>query len=419
MKEFSFKAPVPYPSIVFLYATLFFQFLPAAYIHFFQEYSARGSLHSEVVFFLAAERMFFSSTYLVFTFLALWLLVNKTVGQKGSSDSYLAILSVARIRRLVAGLLFLSFCFIFLYGVNGGFQKVALLGSDWSSRDYRYLNFNEVPREYTYMLQVARRIILPAAIFVLFFLYFRGLRALKGLIFIACVLQILGGAMTFARAPFAMLLVSIFFAMYLSYTSVLKRLLVVLVAVICLVLMAGLITKLQYNIVEFDLVEITETGADFLVNRSWLVPVAVAINLSFALFDGETNNLYLSGSRLLGFFTGDVIGTLEGRSLIVAPVGFIGDIWRNFGVWGLAFSPWLFFSLFYWLDARFEKLNPFKRMLGSYLTVALVFYWIMGVFFSAGAMLTLLAVCFVHFPKVRLRRSHDISSFPSSIESTR
>lgn len=350
--------------------------------------------------------MALSSAYIVFaTFMLLAAIryspINK-VKNRIHSEPHKISLSGVKVRQISAVLLFVSTIFTVMYGLNGGFGKLSLLGSDFASRDFRFLNFNEVPREYTYLLQIVRRIILPVLIFSLVFLNRLGLEKLNLLIIYAISLQILASALTFARAPFAMLVTSLLLAFYLSEKSARKRTCYIALGSILFVIVGGLITQLQYNIIEFSIMQVISTGIDFMLNRAWLVPAAVPINLSFAVYDGYSDSLLLSGSRFVGMLTGNVIGTLQDNSILVAPVGFIGDIWRNFGFIGILLSPIAFTAFFGWLDSRHERISLLRRYVGSYLVIALVFYWIMGVIFSAGAILTVIVVTLVYIPKLRI-----------------
>jgi len=302
-------------------------------------------------------------------------------------------LSILRV--VWAGIL-LSAVFTVTYGYNGGLYKISLLGSSMDPRSFRFLNFNEVPREYTYLLQIARRIVLPAVIFGSVVLLRLGSRQFAIPLLLSCILQIVAGAMTFARAPFVMLVVALAMGLYFTQPSVFRKFLTVLSSLVLLVVVSGSITFLQYNIVDFDIGQVITTGIDFSINRAWLVPAAVPINLSFSVFNGYDDSLLLSGSRLFGLFSGKVIGTLQADSYIVAPVGYVGDIWRNFGVVGVFLSP-IFFGLFFrWLDRIHANVSKMAQVVGSFFCVCLVFYWIMGVVFSAGAFLTLLVVSYFY-----------------------
>ena len=375
------------------------------YLVFFEVYSHRGRKHSEDDFFSAAETMMWSSSYIVLA-TALFLLICRGPGlffrKPVGMSSRVFMISEKRVRLVCMSILILCTLFSLLYGINGGFGKLFLLGSDLDSREYRFLNFNEVSRKYTYMLQIARRILLPGAIFFLVFLVRLKVKSLRLMLLYAICLQLLASAMTFDRAPFAMLMVAVILAFYLSERSKVRQFLYLSSGVFLLAFVGGLVTKLQYNILDFDVFDVLVTGFDFIVSRTLLVPSIIPINLSFAMFDGWGDNLQLSGSRLFGIFSGNVIGTAQDNSLLVAPVGFVGDIWRNFGVLGILLSPAFFVLLFRWLDKRHRRSTPAKKILGSYLVVGLVFYWIMGVVFSAGAFLVLITVLFIYLPKIRL-----------------
>jgi hypothetical protein len=282
---------------------------------------------------------------------------------------------------------------IAIYFLAGGYEKLILLGSDADSWGFRLVGYDDRSRYLTVMLEVSRKFLLPLSLlYVLIFKHFYSYKSGK-LAFAFAFFQLLAASMTLDRAPFFILLVVIIFPYMLSRRGLIGFVKLLLIAFIFIVLLGGLITNLQYNIIDFSLSEIVNMGLDFVLHRFLLVPSITPIELSFAIFPPESEKLWLKYSRLNQLIGGELVGTSDDASLFVAPVGAVGDIWRNFGFFGL-----LVWGLILGLISKIFDIGlkhaPFPIVLVQYfLVVSLSFYYVMGVFFSQGAVLALILCC--------------------------
>jgi oligosaccharide repeat unit polymerase len=283
---------------------------------------------------------------------------------------------------------------VFLYAFNGGFDKLFVLGDEEiGEAEFRFMNFNEVPRYYTAGLQVARRLIIPLCIVYMYAGY--RLKLLNNGRFIFCclvLLQLFASSLTMARAPFLMLLVGISFVHFITTESLAKKLILLVFYYLILVIMAGVITNLQYNITDFEYIDIFSMGLDFTSNRMLMVPTVVPINIVFSEFNFYSDPLLLKYSRIGGLLGLSVVGTLESDSIYVAPVGMIGDIYRNFNVIGVFL--WGVFTgfLLNFIRDKWLKMSDIFKIIYSFAFIALIFYWTMGVVFSQGALMMLMTI---------------------------
>ena len=211
--------------------------------------------------------------------------------------------------------------------------------------------------------------------------------------FLVC-LQLFACTLTFARAPFLTLLIVLIIPNILLGTK-LRRIFFLLTLGILIVLTAGIVTNLQYNITEFTFLDTLNMGWNFFYNRMLFVPNVVPIHDAFSIITSQFDPLYLKYSRLRSLFTGSAIGTDTSLSIFVSPVGYIGDVYRNFHYFGLVLFGIFTGTLFYWLDEKFQLLGAIQIVFLFFSLLALIFYWIMGVVFSMGAVFSLVLVLFL------------------------
>lgn len=276
------------------------------------------------------------------------------------------------------------FC-IFGYILNGGLQKLFLLGSDMGKAEFRFaVTFSDENSGVMALLQIARRVFLPFAIVVysVFLTFDKSLnksfyRFLTFLFFISCVI-------TLDRAPL------ITFLLVFSYLWFLKakidiyfiyKIPLVFVLVICF---GGAMTFIQHNMLAFSIFDVFANGLEFLWRRVWAAPSIVGIELSTHLFPVDSVKLNLQYSRIMTLFGFERVGSQSYASIYVGPVSYIGDVWRNLGFTGVVVVSFLLGTLLSFFDYVCRKIQyPYAAGVGM-MVITLAFYLSHGVFFSMG-----------------------------------
>ena len=387
------------PTAIFLTILIVFQFIPGLYIYFSntQEYLYGDiSNYSESAIFYLISVGFFLAVFILTRFVILrgagfW--IKKFTNLEDWVDIYTKNKSLLLLPRIFAVFSLVS---ILIYFFTGGYEKLLLMGSDIDAWEYRLIGYDDRSRVLTAILEISRRVFLPVAI--LYFLLIRkiGKEEYGNFLILLIFIQLLAATMTMDRAPFFVLLILFFFNYFTGAKSIRNVFIFLLIGFISIVLLAGIVTNLQYNIVDFNTANVLGMGLDFFVHRMWLVPSIAPIELSFSLFPWDGDKLWLEYSRLGALVTGQYVGTSEAHSIYVAPVGAIGDIWRNFGLVGLFVISIFLAFYFRGLDLMANKVSPIALVVGNFLVFALCFYWVMGVFFSQGAFFTTL-ICYLYF----------------------
>jgi hypothetical protein len=98
----------------------------------------------------------------------------------------------------------------------------------------------------------------------------------------------------------------------------------------------------------------------------------------------NSEKLFFSFSRLGAVFGKDYIAIGDEKSIYVTPVGFIADIWRNIGLFGVILFSIFFAYLFRHLNYLQNKMSPITRIPFSFTVLSFCFFLIFGVFFSQG-----------------------------------
>jgi hypothetical protein len=387
------------PSVLFILMVVIFNIIPSIII-VLTDYIPVRELLSEYDFKKSKEFYFYALWLFFVSFLIGRLVISLAIDGKFKVFSrYKA--SKAKVRgyfQVVNGVMLTTFMFcmlfIILYAVNGGIEKMLLLGSDIDSSEFRFMGFNEIHRFYTAGLAIARRFLLPVIIVVLYLRFRYGDSKVKAWLIFSIALQLFASSLTFARAPFLTLLVAIFTVKIITEKNKKRMIFQLFILFFSVLIVAGSVTALQYNLTDMPLGDILNMGIDFITNRAWFVPNVVPINLVFSDEVIHSNPLFLQYSRLGGLFGGEVIGTLQDLSKYVAPVGYIGDIWRNFSWIGLVLFGIFFSMLFAHLDALSAGISMIGVIIFIFLILAMILYWIMGVVFSQGAVFSIFLVYF-------------------------
>lgn len=388
------------PTLIFLTIFVTFQFVPGLYIYLSNTeeylYGEISGNYSDAAFLYMSCVGLFLTTFILVRYVILS--GGSFFIKKFSNLNELVSIYAKSKKLLMLPRMFVVFSLaaIFIYFITGGYEKLFLIGSGMDAWEYRLIGYDDRSRILTAILEISRRVFLPVAI-----LYYLLLKKIGKKISVAFLLtlicfQLLAASMTMDRAPFFILLILFGYSHLSGIQGIRKVFKLLLISFSSIVLLAGVITNLQYNIIDFSIVEALGMGLDFFVHRMWLVPSIAPIELSFSMFALDSEKLMLEYSRLGALVTGNYVGTSDGSSIFVTPVGAVGDIWRNFGLGGI-FVISMFLGLYFKaLDLLANRVSAIALVVGNFLVIALCFYWVMGVFFSQGAFFTTI-VCYLYF----------------------
>lgn len=156
-------------------------------------------------------------------------------------------------------------------------------------------------------------------------------------------------------------------------------------------------TYLQYNVLDVGFQQVISSGFYFFWHRVFTAPTIASIELSFITVPAFEDFLYLKYSRFSSLFGGVYIGTNSDTSIFVTPVGFVGDIWRNFGYWGIFCVSFILGVIFQFLDKNSMKLSTPMAIAFNFTILTLAFYLTNGVMFSQGVIIQIVFVIFVVF----------------------
>lgn len=396
------------PTVLFVGTLIALNLLPGLYIWLFE--------FQEGLYIATSPARYTEATELylqvLVTFMAVFCL-SRYVAFRGGEWFSLQTTEIAALRRefeprrrqltmLPAALAVIGVAAIWVYFAMGGYEKLLSYGSDLDSWEFRMIGYDDRSRILIAGLEAARRVLLPYAALYFFVMRALGMRFSYPLILFLLFTQFVGAVVTLDRAPillFFVMLIYVKLCRGLGAGYLLRMGLILLLVVMGL---AGVTTFIQYNMGGFSAWEVAQTGVNFLVHRTIVVPSIASIELSFHLFPEGAEKLLLAHSRLTALFGGTYVGTQEDLSIYVTPVGAVADIWRNFGHMGVVVVAALLGWYFRRLDGFLRKCSPIMWVVGSFNVVSLCFYYVFGVFFSQGVMFQMLLVYWLLFAESRL-----------------
>lgn len=286
---------------------------------------------------------------------------------------------------LVRLMVLVSLIFLLIYIKEAGFNKILSLGSSMSSSDFRFYNsFDDVNRAAKSLLQVTRRLLLPyAVVFLLATNIIIPVR--RNVRFTVIIMLSLSVIITLDRAPLMMMFVMYLYLYLLAVKKPIFTIFKILPLAVCsLIFLGGAMTYIQYNITNVDIETVLNSGFYFLWHRVGAAPSIAAIELSFIEMLYQTDYLSLKYSRLAAVFGGGYVGTNSDTSIFVAPVGYVGDLWRNFGPQGVVIGSLSIGLLLRKFDRLIINMNYPNRAAMTFTVLTLGFYLTHGGLFSQG-----------------------------------
>lgn len=338
------------------------------------------------------EHLTFTIIYII-SYLAaggiLWV-IHKSVSKP---TKYLSIVHIANIfekKRQVANTLatslgWFSVLIIAIYYTVGGYKKILLLGSNIDAWNYRIIGYDDTSRILTAFLEVARRILMPYAILTKLALakYQYSKNKLSLVIFITAA--IFGAIVNLDRGPiFLNIMLFFFFYFFSSNTSAAKKFAYFILFALIVGMIGSIVTYLQYNKFDFDLLNIYQGSFAILIDRVMMDPVRMAEVYAFGNISLWDNPLYLKYSRLGALFGAQYVGTEYEFSMYVAPVGLFGDVWRNFGMPGAVYIGLCHGFIFKIFSEWLKKSNFVITLPVYFLLFSLILYLFYGGIFSQG-----------------------------------
>lgn len=403
------------PTAILFFTLTIFNLLPGLWISWTDWKEDLYIEYSYFEYFAGVDTYIRSSAYFLFSFAVTAALLGSNVFKiRTKTSDHLFKINSSQMPwfsfNAYRAITIIGIIFTTLYFVQGGYQKLLLFGSNIDEWAFRLIGYDDRSRFLIAGLEASRRVLLPLGVSYLFVLFRLGnSEGILRFLVIGAVFQLLGAAMTLDRAP-----ILLFFVMFLFVNSCLgmtfgKLARTLILAILVIMPIAGLTTFLQYNIRSFSLSDIVETGQNFLLHRTLIVPSIASIELSFVQFPEGSEKLMLRFSRLTALFGGEYVGTEDINSMFVTPVGAIADVWRNFGSTGIVMSGVGLAIYFNQLDRMMRNLNPVACIVHSFNALSLAFYFVFGVLFSQGILFQmLLGYAFLYYEKFRLEQGQAV-----------
>lgn len=419
MGEVRYRVSVISPTVLLIGTIIALNLLPGLYIYIF-EFQEGLYISTSPELYTTATELYLQATFI---FLIVFCASRYCVFTGGewrsirSNEIEWLRVEFARRRseflRLPIVLAVIGTACIWIYFAMGGYEKILSYGSDLDSWEFRMIGYDDRPRVLIAALEAARRVLLPYA--ALYFVAVRslGIRFPIAIIIFVLLSHLVGGLVTLDRAP-----ILLFFIM-LVYVRLCRAgraadLLRIAIAIVLLVIgLAGVTTFIQYNLEGFSPWDVMQTGMNFLVHRTIVVPSIASIELSFHLFPVGSEKLLMAYSRLTALFGNPYVGSQEDLSVYVTPVGAVADIWRNFGYIGVISVAFFLGWYFRRLDDLLRRCSPVMWIVGSFNVLSLCFYYIFGVFFSQGVFLQMVTVYCLLLAEAHVYRRRRAS--PSSV----
>lgn len=315
------------------------------------------------------------------------LLHNEVIVPSFGETRYFYILKKHRIYFWSSIILIGCVWFVFF---SGGYKKIMAFGQDYSMLEYRLLGGFEDEKIFLAIIQIARRLLLP--FFVIYFMLFKKYSSMysKKFIWVLNISLFVSIIITLDRGPLMLMLVMFYYYAYCTSKNISKLFIITTATMIGIILSAGFVTFIQYNKSDFGFNDIIVNGLAFILQRAYLAPSFLPIELSYGLFDFDTPKLFLQHSRLFALLGAEYVTTLAENAVYVGPVGAVADIWRNIGMVGIISIGFILGVYFALIDYLQEKVDPITSVCISFTAITLVFYFLYGTFFSQGVFLQIL-----------------------------
>jgi hypothetical protein len=381
------------PLFVFLASTLLLYFIPSLFIREFAidvyniEYPGyvidlyvKNNLVSFIAILLAII-----SYGLVGAKIFLLPLGKKTIAE---DFPYLAF------NRFVFITSWLAILFSVPYLLLYAFPKMLAFGSDIDGHAFRLLGFDDARRSISALFEIARRVLFP--IIITTGLIFSSLVKNKTTFVFALFIFFLVSFSTFDRGPVFLFLLVLFFGRFLNGAKMKHIWFKLPLFILILVIIGAVITTLQYNSSDLSLFTIFYEGLTLLYSRIIFDPAFMSLEYNFNRHY-DLQPLFLEHARIGVLIGRDYVGSANINSNFVTPVGFVSDIWRNFGIVGVFIISYLISVMFIFFSYQSRRLKSFYLPAFSIIMIVLSASIIYGVLFSLGTFFLIFVAFFLIF----------------------
>lgn len=289
----------------------------------------------------------------------------------------------------------ISCFFSIYYVVDGGYQKIQMLGSNIDSVDFRFLGLNDRSKLISVPMELSRRILLPFVILAKMSLNRFTHAKNRSMLHLFLLVFVIVSIINLDRGPIMMCIVLLAYQLFSVHRSLIYRVVVGSIAVMAITFTGALFTFLQYNNLDFQFQDLVDTLDNILIDRIILSPVRMAQHWVFDRWSLFAEPLYLKYSRIGVLVGREYIGSHESVSYLIAPVGIIGDIYRNLGTKGMFFLGLLLGWLFLLIEYRLRFIPPVFQMPVNFVTLILAMYLYYGNIFSLGPFAIIVFLIFV------------------------
>jgi hypothetical protein len=288
---------------------------------------------------------------------------------------------VDRLANLFGGIA-CAFCLIYL--VDGGFDKIMALGSNIDAYSFRFIGLSDRPLYLSAPMELSRRLILPFCLLIKLTLRRLNVETPQWPLFVMALVFFVVSVINLDRGPILLFFVLIAFHLYSSTTSVFRYVLYALIFVPILGLTGAFFTFLQYNDLDFGWSDVLERVDGILINRIILSPVRMTQGWVFDNLGAYDPPLMLAYSRISVLWGGAYVGSHSTYSYYVAPVGVIGDLYRNLGQGGIAIFGFVLGMAFLFVQRRIAQSIDLIRTPLNFVALILAMYIYYGNIFSLG-----------------------------------
>lgn len=288
---------------------------------------------------------------------------------------------LSQLRQWIGAVGMVAALFAVLYVADGGYEKILLLGSSIDSVDFRFIGLEDRSGLLPTLMELSRRLILPFAILSILSINIYSDEPKYGPLAFLMIVFLAVSIVNLDRGPILMFIVLIAFYLYSSSKSFAFKIFIGFASITVLGFVGSLFTFLQYNQTDFEFADVLVTVEAILGNRIVLSPVKMAQTW---VFDVVQQPLYLEYARISVLWGGDYVGSRDAFSYYVAPVGIIGDLFRNFGSGSLFLAGLLIGSFFIFIERRIAAVSEDIRLPLNFVALILAMYLYYGNIFSLG-----------------------------------
>lgn len=228
---------------------------------------------------------------------------------------------------------------VLFFAVSTHVQLIDFLLQSPTALDPDWVRFTqtELPKPVQYLFEVTRRVLLPLCMLYAYFMKVADGGKWRWLFPTVFLLSLIVSLLTLDRSPPMGLMAMLAVAHFVAHRHTNSKWLVIALIIVTAIFMAGIISIFQYqssatsSVTSVD--EIFDTSLYVATYRIFGSPPEMAIR-AFETYNYDTYFLNGEHVRLFNFLSGGEYvesASTSADPLAVAPVTFVGDLWRNWG----------------------------------------------------------------------------------------